>query len=313
MTNFQLTVNAVVPMFLLIAVGYLSRRLGALSREEVPRVNRLAFRIFLPVQLFYNVYQSNPGSSLNGRLILYAVVGVLLVAGLSILGVKRLVRRQDWRGVISQGIFRSNFVILGLPIAQALLPGDQLGPVTILIAIVVPLFNFLAVSVLEGFRRGRVKTGEVLLEIAKNPLVIGSLIGILFRLLHLRLPALLEQTAASIGSIATPLQLFLLGAFFRFDGLLRYGKPLAAVTVIKLFVTPAVFLTLGYLLGFRGAAFVGLMGVFASPTAVNSFTMVQQMKCGDEELAGDIVVSTSAGSMFSFFLWILLFKTLGAF
>ena len=68
----------------------------------------------------------------------------------------------------------------------------------------------------------------------------------------------------------------------------------------------------GALLGFRDAAFVSLLGVFASPTAVNSFTMAQQMG-GDAELAGDTVVVTSAVSMLTMFLWVFLFKSLGMF
>ncbi len=313
MDNFLLTANAVVPMFLLIGAGYLSRLIGVISREEVPRFNRVAFRVFLPVLLFYNVYQSDLGEAFNPLLIMFAVVGVLTVAALSVLGVRLFVREQDRKGVIAQGIFRSNFVILGLPIAQVLVASDKLGAVAVLIAIVVPIFNFLAVFVLEGFRGGTVKKAEVLLQIAKNPLVIGSLVGVVFQLLHLRLPYLLEQAAANIGGIATPLQLFLLGAFFQFDGLRVYWKPLTAVTAVKLFITPAIILTLAYRIGFRAGEFVALMGIFASPTAVNSFTMVQQMKCGNAELAGDIVVITSAVSMFSFFVWIMLFKTLGAF
>ena len=175
------------------------------------------------------------------------------------------------------------------------------------------MFNFLSVYTLERFRGGRVRIGAVLLEVLKNPLIVSSLIGIAFQLLKIRLPALLEGTVSSLGGIASPLQLYLLGAFFQFNSLEECLKPLAAVTAIKLFVTPAVLLGAAALLGIRGGDFVGLIGIFASPTAVNSFTMVQQMKCGDTELAGDIVVLTSAVSIFSFFLWILVFKNLGVF
>ena len=313
MQNFLLTAHAVVPMFLMIAAGYLCRRLGVLAREDVPRFNRVAFRVFLPCLLFYNVYTSDLSSAVRPKLIVFAVAGVLVVAALAILGVLRLEPRADRRGVIAQGIFRSNYVILGLPIAQALLEGQNLGPVAILIAIVVPLFNFLAVAVLESFRGGKVKVGTVLLEIAKNPLVVSSVLGILCLLLRVKLPFTVEKAVSGLGSIATPLQLFLLGAFFRFEGIARYRKPLAVVTTVKLFLTPAVMLLLASALGFRGVEFVALIGVFASPTAVNSFTMVQQMDCGDAELAGDIVITTSAFSIFTFFLWIWLFKSLGVF
>ena len=313
MENLMLSANAVLPMFMLLAAGFLSQKAGVLTREDVPRFNKVAFRIFLPCLLFYNIYCSDLSAAVKPGLIIYAVCGVLLVFAAAYLSVQHLVRREDWKGVIAQGIFRSNFVIMGIPIAQALVGADQLGAVTVLIAVVVPLFNFLSVYVLERFRGGNVNVRKVLLEVAKNPLIISSLLGILCQLLGIRLPGLLEQTVSSLSVIASPLQLFLLGAFFRFDGLGRYIKPLTAVTTVKLFVTPALLLGTAALLGIRGGDFVGLIGIFASPTAVNSFTMVQQMDCGDAELAGDIVVMTSAVSILSFFLWILIFKNFGIF
>ncbi|MBO5544224.1 MAG: AEC family transporter [Oscillospiraceae bacterium] len=313
MENLLLSVNAVMPIFLLMACGYLAQKLGAVSRQDVPRINRVAFHVFLPMLLFYNVYTSDLSSAVQPKLILFAVCSVLLVAAAALWGVMHFVDRDDRRGVIAQGIFRSNYVIMGLPIAEALVGADNLGPVTVLIAIVVPMFNFLAVMVLESFRPGRTKMGTVILGVIRNPLVVSSLAGIVFVLCGIHLPRLLEKTVQSLGSIATPLQLFLLGSFFRFGGLKRYRRELAVVTFIKLILTPAVFLSAAAFLGFRHVEFVALMGIFASPTAVNSFTMVQQMHCGDDELAGDIVVCTSLFCTLSFFLWIWTFKTLGVF
>ncbi len=309
----MLALNAVSPLFFSMAAGFLAQKAEILTRQDVPKINKVAFQVFLPCLLFYNVYTSDLSAAVRPRLILFAVIGVLLVFTVSVFGVLRFVPQPDRRGVISQGIFRSNYVIMGIPIAQALVGTENLGPVAILVAVVVPIFNFLAVTVLESFRGGRAKLGAVLLGIAKNPLIISSVLGLVFLMLKLRLPKLVEQSIASLGSIATPLQLFLLGAFFRFSGLRRYVKPLAAVTCIKLLITPAFTLGAAAALGFRGVEFVALIGVFASPTAVNSFTMVQQMHCGDEELAGDIVVCTSAFSVLSLFLWIWLFRSLGMF
>ena len=113
-------------------------------------------------------------------------------------------------------------------------------------------------------------------------------------------------------ALAAGLLLFLLGAFFRFSGLRRYKKDLIQVCVVRLLVMPALLLTAGYLLGIRDAGFAGLISVFASATAIASFTMTQQMG-GDSELAGDIVVATSALCIVTMFGWSLLFRQLGAF
>ena len=283
MENLMISANAVLPMCLVMALGYGTRRLGWLRREEISTINKIAFRIFLPCLLYYNIYCSDLSGSFDPLLMAYAVGGVLLTFGLA-LGYTLLTEKlPERRGVLIQGMFRSNYVIMGIPVATALLGADQLGTVSILIAVIVPLFNMLAVVVLEVFRGQKPKP------------------------LHI-----LEQTIQSVSAIASPLQLFLLGAFFQFSGLKTYRRELVTVSIAKLIVSPGLFLGLGALLGFRGVAFVSLIGIFASPTAVNSFTMAQQMG-GDAELAGDIVVTTSAASILTMFLWIFLFKSLGMF
>ena len=308
----MISANAVLPMCLIMALGYGTRRLGWIRREEIFAINKIAFRIFLPCLLYYNVYCSDLSGSFDPLLMAYAVGGVLLTFGLS-LGYTLLTEKlPERRGVMIQGMFRSNYVIMGIPVAAALLGADQLGTVSILIAVVVPLFNMLSVVVLEVFRGQKPKPLHILGQIAKNPLVIGSVLGILTLAAGIRLPHILEQTIQNISAIASPLQLFLLGAFFQFSGLKTYRRELVTVSAAKLIVSPGLFLGLGALLGFRGVAFVSLIGIFASPTAVNSFTMAQQMG-GDAELAGDIVVTTSAVSILTMFLWIFLFKSLGVF
>lgn len=312
MENLMISANAVLPMCLVMALGYGTRRLGWLPREEISTINKIAFRIFLPCLLYYNIYCSDLSGSFDPLLMAYAVGGVLLTFGLA-LGYTLLTEKlPERRGVLIQGMFRSNYVIMGIPVATALLGADQLGTVSILIAVIVPLFNMLAVVVLEVFRGQKPKPLHILGQIAKNPLVIGSVLGILTLVADIRLPHILEQTIQSVSAIASPLQLFLLGAFFQFSGLKTYRRELVTVSIAKLIVSPGLFLGLGALLGFRGVAFVSLIGIFASPTAVNSFTMAQQMG-GDAELAGDIVVTTSAASILTMFLWIFLFKSLGMF
>lgn len=312
MENLMISANAVLPMCLVMALGYGTRRLGWLRREEISTINKIAFRIFLPCLLYYNIYCSDLSGSFDPLLMTYAVGGVLLTFGLA-LGYALLTEKlPERRGVLIQGMFRSNYVIMGIPVATALLGADQLGTVSILIAVIVPLFNMLAVVVLEVFRGQKPKPLHILGQIAKNPLVIGSVLGILTLVAGIRLPHILEQAIQSVSAIASPLQLFLLGAFFQFSGLKTYRRELVTVSIAKLIVSPGLFLGLGALLGFRGVAFVSLIGIFASPTAVNSFTMAQQMG-GDAELAGDIVVTTSAASILTMFLWIFLFKSLGMF
>ena len=211
-----------------------------------------------------------------------------------------------------QGLYRTNYLILGLPIASGLAGGVDLGAVAVLGAIVVPMFNVLAVITLEVYNGEKPQIGKLLKDIAKNPLIVGSLLGLLFLVLDVRLPQMLEIGVRDLSRIASPLMLFLLGAFFRFDGVSAHIRELTAVCLGRLVIFPAVALTAALKLGFTGVEFVALLALFASPTAVASFTMAQQMG-GDAELAGNIVVMTSLLCSLSFFCWSLLFKTLGVF
>ena len=312
MDSFLVCFRAVAPIFLIMALGYLAQRSGALAREDVPRLNKVAFRYFLSVTMFYNLYTSDVSRAIQPRLLIFAVVAVLAEFVLSALFVVATEKTGSKRGVKIQGLFRSNAVLIGLPLTAALVQGADTGAVVLLIAVVVPLYNVLAVVVLEAFRGNRPQLGHVLLNIVKNPLIIAAALGLLFLLTPLRLPVVVEATLGQIAPVSNAFMLFVLGAFFRFDGLRRYWKDLLQVTVGRLVVIPGAVLTTAYLLGIRDVSFAGLIAVFGSATAVSSFTMAQQLG-GDDELAGDIVVVTSVFCMATLFGWSLLFKSLGAF
>ena len=208
-------------------------------------------------------------------------------------------------------MYRSNLAIIGLPLATVLVPGADMGPVAMLAAIIVPLFNVLAVITLTAFRGERLPAGRLIKMVATNPLILGSAVGLVFLGTGWRLPTALESAVHQVAAMTSPFMLFLLGAFFRFSGLRRYRRDLIEVCLVRLFLMPALLLTAAFLIGIRGVGFAGLISVFASATAIASFTMTQQMG-GDAELAGDIVVSTSALCIVTMFAWSVLFKALGA-
>lgn len=310
--NIAICFNAVAPMFIIMAAGYVARLAGLVREDDVTRINSISFRAFMPCLIFKNLYTSDFSSAVNPQVIIFAVCSVLAVFGLSLLAVMLTARTPGDRGVMVQGIFRSNYVAIGIPIATALLPDGDLGVVALLIGVVVPIYNVLAVVTLEAFRGGRPRLGPVLKGIALNPLIIGSALGLLAVGLKIKLPSVLESAISQIGNAATPLQIFVLGSFFKFSGLGKYARQLTFVTVGKLVAVPALTLTAAYLLGLRGAEFVAIVACFTTATAMASFPMAQQMG-GNAVLAGDIVVLTSAVCPLTIFAWSLLFKTLGAF
>lgn len=310
MDSFLLCLNAIVPIFLIIAAGYLAKRAGIVRVEEIPRMNAMAFKCFMPVMCFYNVYHSDLTSSVRPALFVYTFAAILLTFFASLLYAVKRVSVRERRSVVVQGLYRSNFLIVGVAFVSGLMGEDGLGAVSVMGALVAPMFNVLAVILLESYNGHKPSVRKLAVDIAKNPLIIGSLAGLVCLVLGVVLPAPLETAARDMSRAASPLLLFLLGAFFHFGDAKEHMRELVAVTVGRLVVIPAVTLSVAVALGFRGSDLATLLAVFAASTAVASFTMAEQMG-GDAKLAGNIVVVTSAFASFTLFAWSLLFKLLG--
>ena len=304
--------HAIVPLFLIIAVGYTVKRLGWIGPEEVRRFNKVTFYTFMPVMLFYNIYTSDFSQAVRLPYALFVVGAALGMVAVSFAVTLLAEKMPERRGVMIQAAFRSNFVLLGLPIAAELLPEGNLGVTALMVAIVVPIYNMMSVVVLEYFRGGKPRAGEVLLAVVKNPLILGSVAGLLVQALHITLPEVLVSFAGKMNSAATPLILLLLGAFFETREIARYKKELLVCVGLRLVVFPGAILTLAAARGLRDIEFVTVLAMTAAPTAVNSFNMAQQLG-GDSQLAGSAVVVSTAASFFTLFVWITLFKQLGMF
>ena len=310
MNSLLICLNAIVPIFVVIAVGYLAKRGGIIREAEVPRMNAVAFKVFMPLMCFYNVYHSELSASVRPRLFVFTFAAILLVFAASLLFAVRCVSERSRRAVVVQGLYRSNYLILGVPFVAGLVGENELGVAAVMGALIAPTFNVLAVVLLESYNGKKPGIRKLALDIAKNPLILGSLAGLVFLVLGITLPAPLETAARDMARVASPLMLFLLGAFFHFGDAREHWRELAAVTLGRLVVIPAAALSAAVALGFRGADLATLIAVFASSTAVASFTMAEQMG-GDAKLAGNIVVVTSACASFTLFAWSLVFTLTG--
>ena len=313
MSSLLISFNAIVPLFMIIALGYLMKRLGVIGETEVKRFNTACFYTFMPIMLFYDIYTADLAGSVRPFFFIYTIGMIFLLTFLTVLLVLRVEKDDSCRGVMIQAAFRSNFVLLGIPISTALVGGSgSVGVTALTVAIVVPLFNVMAVVVLEIFRGGRVKPGTILLNILKNPLIIGGLSGLFLKLLGVKLPQFLLIFGGKMESGCFAIALFLLGASFEFKFLSDYKKDLTLTVLLRLVVFPAVALFGAAALGIRGVEFVTLIALFAAPCAINSFNMAMQMG-GNKDLAASAVMTTSALSFFTLFFWVTLFSFMGMF
>ena len=164
--NFKICIEAVIPMFILLAIGFIVRKTGIVNDAELKKMNRLAFDVLFPFLMFANIYNSHIREIVNLRLIIFtlAAIGIEYAIGTAV--TLKIEKSSASRGAMIQAIYRSNFVIMGLPIATNIYGHGNVGVTAVMIAIVVPLYNILAVATLEVYRDSRVRAGRLFANIA---------------------------------------------------------------------------------------------------------------------------------------------------
>jgi predicted permease len=260
--------------------------------------------------MFSNLYGRELEHAVDLRLIGFAVAVLLGMYALTVLFVLKIEKSQKTRGAMIQAIYRSNFVIMGIPVVQNVFGRGDLAVTAMMVTIIVPLYNVIAVLTLEVFRGSKPNVKDILKNLSKNPILIGAVSGVIAILTGLKLPLALETPINMLGEAASPLAILLLGASFNFDTVKGERRNLIICLCGRLIVFPAVGLIGGALMGFTGVKLLTLVAIFASPSAVTSFTMAQQMD-SDYELAGNCVIFSSILSCFTMFLWIFALKSLG--
>jgi predicted permease len=313
MTNFLFSLNVVAPLFILMAIGYIVRQIRFISDEFLQQLNRFVFKFLLPLMLFQDIRLSYKGDFSNTKLIFTSLIGVSIIIAVSFLVVPALIKRNAQRGSIIQGIYRSNFLIYGLPLATGMYGNEAIASISMLMGIMIPFYNVAAVIILSihsesGTHKPSVKS--VLKDIVTNPLILGCFFGLLGGFIHLTLPPFMETPVNQLAHAAAPLALFVMGGEFRFGNLRNNIYKVIAVTIARLVIVPVSGLYFFIQMGFRDVELTVLLTLFATPTAMASYIMAKNMG-NDGELSGQIVVLTTACSCFTIFWFVFFLRSWG--
>ncbi|MFA7671952.1 MAG: AEC family transporter [Sphaerochaetaceae bacterium] len=309
---FYTAFSVLFPLFGKIALGYTFRHFGLVKEETLFEINNIIFRVLLPTLVFINIYQTDFSSVTSYSLLWYAALSIMVIFVFFMVTIPLFVKKNSKRGVLIQAITRSNFIFFGMPMALALYGKESTGLVTLLIAILTPLFNINSIIALELFKDEKTHHLKIIKNIVTNPIIIGGVLGLLFPLLNIKLPIFFEKFLADIASITTTLALIVLGAYVTYSSVKENFSLLLTGLLFRLIIVPFVGITISILLGFRGLELVLLLSIFATPTAVNSFALAQKLK-GDVDLAGQLVVFSTTFSLITLFFWISSLMALGYF
>ena len=297
-------------MFIYIVIGVIIKRTGMMNDSENRRFNKILFTFFYPVLMFDNIYSADISEIIDVKLIAFALGFITLIVLAVCAVVVRIEKNDAARGAMIQAIYRSNFVIMGVMVVQNIFGRSGLPTASMLVTFVVPFYNLIAVLVLERFRGGKADIRTAAVNVIKNPLILGALAGVLFSATGAEMPAAAADIIGGMSAATTPMAMIMLGVSFDPSAITAKRKNILICLAGRLVVIPMIGLPIAALAGFRGPAFVTLLIMMASPTAVSSYPMAIAMDSDGEIAASAIMISTPL-SCLTLFVWLLVFKNMG--
>ena len=314
MENFIYSVDATFPIFLVMVIGYILKQIGMLNDNFVTVANRFNFKVTLPFMLFRDISGVDIRAVFDIRYVLFCALVSTACFWIIWGGVKLFLKDQSMRGAFVQASFRSSAAVMGLAFIQNMYGSSAMGPLMIVSA--VPLYNIFSVIVLtfEGAHSGEVdpkqKVKDACINIAKNPIILGILAGLVVGLLGIDFPVIVDKTVNSVAQMATPLALITIGAGFEGRKALAKIRPTIAASMIKLVIQPLIFLPVAAWMGFRGEQMIAILIMLASPTTPSCYIMAKNMD-NDGVLTASVIVMTTLLAAITLTGWIFILKTVG--
>lgn len=329
MSNLVFSLNATLPIFLLMVLGYIFNKIGLIDEKAAAWMNKFVFKVALPVLLFMDLSKEDFAAAWNGKFVLFCfvttAVSILLISLLSLI----LVKNKGRRGEFIQGSYRSSAALLGIAFIHNIYGDAGSGMAPLMILGSVPLYNIFAVVVLmvtapadfilgddeedsldKKYHSKNLLMKKTLFGIVTNPILLGILLGLLWSVCEIPTPKIISTLTSNLGALATPLGLMSMGATFDFRKAANEIKPALCASFIKLFLLVAVFLPIAVSLGFAGEQIVAILVMLGSATTVSCYIMAKSM--GHEgTLSSSIIMMTTFGCSFSLTFWLFVLKSLG--
>lgn len=309
MEYFGSAIQVMYPIFIYMGLGFLLKKWKWIDYKTVSKLNKLMFRLFLPIKLLLEILQSDFSTAFDQKLILFLVLAILVwVVILSVI-IPIFIKTENI-SVVIQGIFRSNYVLFGMAVVANLYPGQNLGVVSVISAFVVPLYNVLAVVIFAVFGKVKISPQLLLKQIVTNNLVVAGVLGIILSLFQIQPTGVWIQPFEALGNCAAPLALICIGTTISMRNLTKYKKELAVILTGRLVILPFIMVMIAILLGVRNMELAAVCIVFGAPIAASSYPMASEMG-GNGELAGIAVAVSSVFSLFTMFILIYVLKLNG--
>ncbi len=312
MQNFILIVGLVIPVFIIIALGYLLKILGLINDNFVNISSKIVFTISLPALIFTEVSKISLSEALDIKMLVFVYGGIIISFILVWLVSIPLVKEGRDKGAFIQGSFRSNYAIIGLALISNIFGSEKLGKASLLLAFIIPIFNILSIVALTvpNRKENQINAARTILEIIKNPLIIAVILAVPFSYYRWKIPGVIFTTVDYLAALSLPLALLGIGGFMNFKELKKASSFAVLSTILKLVLIPLTACFIAYELNFPAGDMGIIFIFFGCPTAIASFIMAEAMG-SNGKLAGNIVLMTTLGSVITITIGLFILKQNG--
>lgn len=312
MDNLIYCLNATVPVFLMMALGYVFKQLNILDEGFAGKLNRFVFQVSLPVLVFQDMAETDFTSAWDGKFVLFCLLATFGSVFVSFL-ISFLIKDKNSRGEFVQASYRSSAALLGVALMENLYGSAGAAPLMMIGA--VPLYNVAAVTVLNLMRPGQGKLSwplikKTLFGVVTNPILIGIVAGCLWSALHIPQPSIFTKTVSSIAATATPLGLMAMGASFNLKKATGALRPALVCVALKLVVFVAIFLPIAVKLGFQGDKLVAILVMLGAASTVSCYVMAHNLGY-EGTLTTNAVMLSTIFAAFTLTGWLYLMRSLG--
>lgn len=313
MENLIFSLNATIPVFLVMVIGWFLRQRGMLTDGFCSAAEKFNFQVTLPALLFKDISGINIKEAFDLWYTLFCAGATTLCFLGAWIGARLFMKDKYSVGAFVQACYRGSAAVLGIAFIQNIYGSSGMAPMMIVSS--VPLFNIYAVLVLvlenpENKGGGSAAIKKAVIGVCKNPIIWGILIGAVFSLLQWQLPVMLSKTVGSLAAMATPLALIVVGAGFEGMAALKKVKPTLVASLVKLVIQPLIFLPIAAWMGFTTDKMIAVLVMLAAPTTPSCYIMAKNMN-GDHVLTSSVVVTTTLLSAFTLIFWIWVLRTAG--
>ena len=309
MTLFLETVNGILPVFFIIFLGIFLNKLRFFSEVTKDEIVKLVYYVGTPVLLFHTVSEADLYRSFQPKLVLFLLCAILCYLFLLIL-LCSFIKNPSKKAAVIQIGYRSNFAIVGIPLAMNLMTEEGVLLTAISLAFVTILYNVSAVTLLSYYAKKEKNLLRLVTDVLKNPLIIGTVLGLVCSLLRLKLPVAVNKSLETLGQIATSMGLLMIGATISVSGFQKNRSYILLALFFRNILAPILFLGSGILLGWRGECLIITAILSATPAAVNCFVMAKKLGA-DADISAYGVSLTSIFSIISIFSSVYLLKFFG--